>query len=248
MLTVVTGWSPKGFDEYGRAFLDCWVRFWPRDVRLLVYVEQLHPVPSSHRIELVHLANIPAADCLEIYDNPTCRGREALPMWKDKERQAGYSFRFDAWKFCRQGIIPWHAQYGITSGHMLWLDGDVETIRPVTAQDIVQLLPFGKHVAYLGREPKHSEIGFQLYRIPEAGPMLAEFSRLYSSGEILRHDEWHSAYAFDLARKACPVVKCFNLTPGGSGHVWLNSPLARFMAHHKGKRKEQWRRRWAGAQ
>lgn len=242
MLTVVTGWNPAGFEEYGHLFIKAWAKYWDPEVRLISYVEQFNKPIAPVRHVQVHLANVPANTCREIYDNPTCRGMEPTPAWKAKEIQNGYSYRFDAFKFYKQGIIPHHAAYGL-EGFLLWLDGDVETVAPVNERWITSLLPFGQDVAYLGREGKHSEIGFQLYRLPQALPMLAEFSRLYSTGEILRHREWHSAYAFDLARVACPEVRCFNLTPRGHGHVWMQSALRYVMNHHKGNRKADWARR-----
>lgn len=239
MLTVVTGWSPSGWDLYGRIFLRSFLKYWPNDVELVVYTEQNHPEMNGHPlVQQRSLWSIPLArETLAMYDNPQARGRVPGPGWKDREVQAGYSFRFDAWKFCRQGLIPLDAAARCERGDfLLWLDGDVQTHRPVTERFITDLLPDGRDVAYLGREPKHSEIGFQLYRMTAAVPMLVDFQNLYTSGAILQQREWHSAYAFDLARKSSGI-RGHDMTPGGSGHVWKSSVLEQVMHHHKGDRK-----------
>lgn len=237
MLTVCTGWSARGFEEYGRRFLETWARYWPRSVPLLVYVEQSHPVPSTHNIELRNVLEVPGVrEALARFDNPRCRGREPTPQWKERTRASGYNYRYDAWKFCRQGFIPHDAARVAASEYLCWLDGDVYTHAPVEPAEIAALLPKGRAVAYLGREPKHSEIGFQLYRSELAEPMLREFRELYASGAVLALKEWHSAFVFDYAR-VITQARAHNLTPGGEGNVWLKSPLIRWMVHLKGDRK-----------
>lgn len=240
MLTVVTGWSPAGLHEYGRLFLHTFLKFWPADVQLVVYVEHKHDLPAeaAGRVELRSFFDIPcAADTLALYDSQVHRGKVPTDKWKRSAREKGYNFRFDAWKFCRQGIIPIHASLHLEVGDlMVWLDGDVATTARIPPGFIEGLLPKGSDVAYLGRDPKHSEIGFQLYRRGGSRALLQEFSDLYSTGEILKRKEWHSAYAFDIARVESGI-RAHNLTPGGSGNVWQQSPLQRYMVHNKGERK-----------
>lgn len=243
MLTVVTGWSPSGWREYGALFLHTFERYWPADVALISYVEDPPPsteLPRTKRWrEFRLLDGIPAAaKTLALYDNTAARGRAPAPGWKQRAVDIGYNWRFDALKFCRQALIPLDAAAGLDRGDLLcWLDGDVQTTRAVPPGFIETLLPREYDMAYLGRAPKHSEIGFQLYRIPAAVPMLAEFQSLYATGAIVREKEWHSAYAWDIARNRSGV-KAYNLTPGGSGHVWEGSVLQRYMQHNKGDRKE----------
>lgn len=248
MLTVVTGWSPAGFEEYGRRFLHGFNRFWPASTQLVVYGEQ--PVPLG-RGEFRRLDVIPGcAEFLRKYDTPAARGQVPHPgyehRWKPKHRVDRYNFRFDAWKFCRQGFIPHHAA-GLLEDredgdrHLLcWLDGDVVTHSAIPRGFIEGLLPPGYAVAYLGRGEKHSEIGFQLYDVTLAAPMLEEFSRIYASGEVFRLKEWHSAWVFDEARRRTRVP-AHDLTPGGHGHVWHQSPLRAMTDHLKGKRKAKGR-------
>lgn len=254
MLTVITGWSPSGYLEYGQRFAETFDRFWPKDVQLVVYGEEPVPLPRG---EFRRLDVIPGCmEFLQRHDNPIARGRapreDLRAKWKPKWLQLGYSFRFDAWKFCRQGFIPYHAagelglKYSVPLGQqrplLCWLDGDVVTHAKVPAGVIEGLLPPGKAVAYLGRGAKHSEIGFQLYDVIKAWPMLEMFSKIYSTDSIFRYKEWHSAYAFDEAREAMlPRELWHDLTPGGEGHVWHQSPLCAFTDHLKGDRKAKGR-------
>lgn len=235
-LTVCTGWSPKGYIEYGARFLETFERHWPADVQLVVYGEEPCDLPRG---EFIQLSEVPG--CLEFIkrhkNNLAAQGKKVDPTWKPSAQRTGYNFRFDAWKFCRQGFIPMHAAARCNTELLCWLDGDVVTLKDIPWQFIQSLLPKDKDVAYLGRDHTHSEIGFQLYRIPHAFPLLSEFRTLYNSDRVFRLKEWHSAYVFDTARQLVAPERLHNLTPGGRGHVWVQSPLAEYTDHVKGKRK-----------
>lgn len=272
-LTVMTGWSPAGWEQYGRQFLDTFDRFWPMDVRLFIYGENdvsgllwehlmeagTDKPKTTRRITFVPLSNVEG--CVEFIErhreNPTVQGKERLAHhhWKERAVAAGYNWRFDAWKFCRQGFIPYHCATFCQTDYLCWLDGDVVTQAHVASSKVITgLLPAGKLVAYLGREPKHPDIAFQLYDIrnkPDklgqvemphgyVWQMLGNFAALYRTDAFLSEKEWHSAYiwkrAADIAG-AWPYIH--NLTPQGTGHVWQQSPLRHWGDHLKGDRKNR---------
>lgn len=261
-LTVCTGWSPEGWGQYGRRFLESFERYWPADVGLIVYGEdecspQLYDyavtqrrITSGRRFSFVPLSHIPGcAEFLERHrDNLAARGRLKLPQhhWKERAVKAGYNWRFDAWKFCRQGFIPEDAAQRAGTDFLCWLDGDVVTQRPLASANVITgLMPKSKAIAYLGREPKHPDIAFQLYdlRFHHMGGvdpwrMLAQFAEFYRSDEVFKLGEWHSAYVWQVTvGRAMFPTAVHNLTPGGSGHVWQQSPLRAWGDHLKGDRK-----------
>lgn len=233
---VCSGFSPQGRRQYGERFLGAFDRFWPADVELRVYVEEPTPMPRDAQHSLW---GIPGA--LAFNDrhrsNPAIAGRAAMPCWKDREREAGYSFRTDALKFWKQILIPQAAAEGLGDGDILvWLDGDVETTAPVPAGFIPRLLGAGE-VAFLGREPKWSEIGFWAVRLnPVTRQFLADIAEVYRSDAFLTLPQWHSAFVWDHVRRQANMGER-NLTPGGGGHVWPRSPLGPYMRHDKGARK-----------
>jgi len=238
-MRIITGWSPSGWLQYGQRFLSSFERFWPKEVELRIYVEEFFPIgDTKHLIEQVLLSDIPG--CIEFIEkykfDKRANGEDVQPNWKESCKINGYNFKFDAWKFCRQGFIPYHAAQNMESGILCWLDGDVVTNRQVPSGWIESLIPEHAAVAYLGREPKHSEIGVQIYRVPEAMPILRDFSEFYRSERVFGLKEWHSAYVFDQAR-CMNDVATYNMTPGGYGNVWLQSPMIQYTDHLKGKRK-----------
>ena len=54
---VVTSFNEEGYQRYGRAFVDSFLEFWPKNIRLTVYYEcdnfTLAPGMSWHPIEKV---------------------------------------------------------------------------------------------------------------------------------------------------------------------------------------------------
>lgn len=254
-LTVITGWAPAGWAEYGARFAETFDRYWPPEVNLLVYGEEPRELPntSGRFIQFVDVRTIPGCGEFLIrhraeVDRPA-NGLEPKPGWKERAIAAGYNWRFDAWKFCRQAFIPFDALDAVATDYLCWLDGDVVThARVPSVRTITGLLPPDRVVAYLGREPKHPDIAFQLYRLhappsasrqsspTRARRLLECWRNLYASDEVFSLKEWHSAYVWQEAARRTDV-RLHNLTPHGHGHVWHQSPLRMWGDHLKGARK-----------
>jgi hypothetical protein len=233
--TVVTGWAPTGWDEYGRRFTETFDRHWPKSVDLISYVWEAQALPRGE-------ARIMPADVQGFLyrhrENRKAAGKEYVQGWREKHIKSGYCFRFDALKFCQMAMYPWHAAQSVKDGILVWLDGDVVTNKNVPEGWVNRLLG-PNSVAYLGRVGAHSEIGFTAYRLPAALPLLKRFHDIYATDEVFTLPEWHSAYCFDIARREAERIglRCLNLTPRGTGHVWMQSPLVEYTDHLKGKRK-----------
>lgn len=241
-MKITTGWSPSGYREYAHRFAATFERYWPAGIGYSAWVEEFSGAPRATERRLFEIPGV-----LEFFErhagDRAARGREVSAAWKPGDRRIGYNWRLDAMKFCRQVFIIAEAGREAEEGELLlWLDADVVTHAPCSPEAIGALLPDGFDLAYLGREPKHSEIGFQLYRVNErTRRMLTYFRELYAGDRIFSEKEWHSAYAFDLARRWAEShvgLKSWNLTPGGRGHVWHQSPLTQWLDHLKGDRKQ----------
>jgi hypothetical protein len=253
-LAICTGWSPKGYGLYGQKFLDGFLRFWPREVALYVGVEDVlgPPIQDAQRVRTFHDANVhffqlsqmPMWTGFEERHRLSARagGREPSPQWKDRDRAAGYAWKFDAFKWARQAFIPWYVNVQLGEGgtpeFLVWLDGDVITHSPVALEGILGLIGT-KEFAFLGRGTKHPDIAFQMYR---RGGYCADFLGawvdLYASDKVFDLPEWHSAWTWKyiLDRDGYADL-ALDLTPGGHGHVWHQSPLRTWGDHLKGDRK-----------
>ncbi len=242
LMTVVvcSGFSPAGYREYGFSFVRTFNEFWPTSVELVMYSEQIFTLPRGKCRLLWECEG--AEDFHHRHgEDGRRRGTIPVPGWRQKDRNEGYSWRFDAAKFYKQCLIPYDVSKTLNQDDILvWLDGDIITFDHVPENFIPGLID-GFDLVFLGRGSYHTEIGFWAVRMcKQSRAMLRHLAEIYTTDEFLSLHEHHSAYSFDHARKRAQErgLRAKNLTPGGSGHVWLSSPLAKYTDHLKGKRRK----------
>lgn len=235
---VVTGFSPAGYIEYGTRFLETFHRHWPAAIELEAFTEDYVEMPRGTCRSLWNCNGV-SAFIQRHKANPAHNGREPNRFWREKHRERGYHFKFDAVKFCKQCFIPERAAEDMADGDILvWLDGDVVTFNDVPKAFIEKLLG-PNDIAYLGRRGTHSEIGFWAVRINARTRLfLSMFADTWRTDSVFELQEWHSAYVFDYCLQKAMLREC-NLTPNGTGHVWFQSPLRHYTDHCKGPRKAQ---------
>ena len=243
--TVMTGLGPQEYKPYAAKMIRTFDKHWPADVDFVAYVEEPIKIPRG---ELRSFTGV--EDCFQFLThfngNQSVNGKKQNERWKAKERAQGYSWRFDAYKFGRVPLIVRDAAHRIAdtmgAGILIWLDADTVTFRDIPEGWIQTILPPGFAVSYLGRRPKLPEIGCVFYRIPEALPFLDAWADLYvhrNSGKetfapFEKLPQFHSAYTFDHVLNRTDDILFHDMTPGGRGHVWMESPLVKFIDHLKG--------------
>lgn len=242
-VVVVTGWHPAAWLGYAERCIGSFCDLWEPSVRLLGYVEQFVPAAPA-RVEQRSLW-----DCRGVHDfiethsqDPDHCGRGETGTRRGRYLyKGGYSFAFDAVRFCRQAFIPEAAAAGRVDGTILcWLDADVLTTAPVSAGLVAGLFGKGADVVHIGREAQASELGFWGVRLsPGTRVFLAAFAETYRSGEVFALAEWHSGFVFDHCLRQMPTLAVRNLVPKEArlqrGHVWFSTPLGKCTDHLKGQ-------------
>lgn len=245
MTTVVTGWTGRNYDALGEQCIRTFDDWWPENVKLVVISDQPSIYCDPYGRMNAWFSFDQCAGLAEFVErhkgNKEAIGRKPNKGWKASEVLAGYSFRFDAVKFATQLFIPLAASKHLPDGEvMVWLDADVLTKREVP-EGFVEGLIGDFDIAYLGREPKHSEIGFWAVRLSQkVRDFLECLADQYITDEVFLLQQWHSAFVWDDVRKRFENrfgLRSKNLTPGGDGHVFPISPLKDHLIHLKGKRK-----------
>jgi hypothetical protein len=240
-VVVCSGFSPAGYREYGYNFVKSFDKYWPSTVRFLVYSEETVLVPRGSYHNFWDCEG--ARDFHNRHgDDGRRRGTIPIPGWRQKDQKEGYSWRFDAAKFYKQCLIPYDVSKHLYQDDILvWLDADVITFDSVPESFIPDLIQ-DTDLIFFGRGTYHSEIGFWAIRMCKQGrSMLQEFAETYTSDAFLSLREHHSAFVFDVVRRNAERrgLRSRNLTPGGGGHVWLSSPLAKYTDHLKGSRRKR---------
>ncbi len=246
--TIVTGFSGKGYDEYGKRFLDSF-RKYNSGFDLHLYTDGVLPIsmPLVKQYQQDQIKGLP--QFLARWDkDKAATGCGEVGGWNKKECLNKYSYRYDAAKFCKMVYTMWSAAHLIVdsaeipgSQYMIWLDGDTVVRKFIPVDLPTKALPDEYDFAYLGREPKHTETGFLVFKLPECLPILDSWVEFYDKDLFFQQKEWHSAFLFDRAREKHPGIKGFNLTPGGRGHVIHQCFVGTIFDHTKGRRKTKGR-------
>lgn len=241
MTTVCTGFSPDGYEQYGKMCIESFDTLWPKTVKLNCYIEDFVDLPRQS------IRSLWLCDGVEKFidkhkNDPAPNGRGAdRDGWKPSAQRIGYNWRYDSVRFCRQLFIPEHAAMCLPDGELLaWLDGDVLTHAKVPDNFLYSLIG-DADLVYLGRETYHSELGFWAVTLNKSTrAFLHDLVEEYRSGHIFSLREWHSAWVFDHVRgRHSDRLKIRNLSRNGKGHVWFETPLGLYTDHLKGKRKNE---------
>lgn len=227
----VTTFSPKGYECYGRDFVDSFIEHVPHE--LLVYHESQDSVDFHKRLTWVNLDNDPdRRRFLEDYGRDL--GAQPVPGIPHGT----------AVRFCHKVFALTDAVKHVNSKWLVWVDADVIWTKE---PDLPQVLEDDFDIVFLGRPRyKHSECGFVGYRV-EANPvrrMLEDMRHYYTSGEIFTRpkSDWHDSRCFDicLQRSAIPDLRKHSLSDHVNHdiHVWPNTILSEFSTHQKGPRRK----------
>jgi hypothetical protein len=237
-VTVVTSFREEDW-YYAKDCIESFKKFWPSDVKLVVYYEGTHLRDDWKPIsEIEHLDN-------------WMRAIAPFQLMSGK-LQGEYDINFDA-RMCRKVFIQLHAakEFG---GKVFWMDADVITHEKVTHKFLDEVLPDDKLCCYLGRDwnnghrHAHTESGFIGFNTqhPQCDGFLAFYRDVVMSGYIFAQPGWHDCFAFDIARKhviqAKPSAKGWFLDHAahlraGVMHPFINSILGSCLDHRKGNRK-----------
>lgn len=223
---VVTTFSERGYNAYGRIFIDTFELFWPKDVALYVYYEGEKPQDANRRASWISLD-------------------------ADEDRRKFMATHTDIPEVYQQCPVRYsHKVFALTSAprdadYLMFLDGDCETFATVTPELLNEICPDpGQIGSYLGRPYfRHSETGFTAYRKNNcADDFLNEFRRQYTSGDFSNLPELHDSMVYDYVRKKFERAghRFKNICKDSSGlNVFPQSPLGKFIHHHKGAKKKE---------
>lgn len=237
--TVVSGFNPSGYEEYGKSFIRTFDRHWPHDIKLVVYVEE--PIKTSHTQRSV--LDVPGCrEFIEGHTDAQSNGKQPVPGWREKDVRHGYAWRYDAVRFCRQLFIPEHASSFMSDGDVLvWLDGDVVTFADVPA-GLIENMIGDYDLIYMGRDVMAPELGFWAVKLkPNTRLFLSNLAECYRTESVFKLREWHSGFVFDHALnrfKTSGLINAKSLT-SGHGHVWFQSDIGRYTDHLKGTERKQ---------
>ena len=235
---LVTSFNKKGFEEYGRRFIESFLEHWKDEHLIAYHGGDIDGLIKHERVEYRRLEQIPGFQELEerlLESDPLYAG-----VMQGPKDEPAYNYRYDALKFFRKVFAITDAAKR-TEGYLAWIDADCVVVRDVPEKFNQFLLPPSKFVAYLGRPEHYSECGFMVFNLDHAA--CSEFMRhyrgIYETGAFRLCGEWHDSWLFDLVRELLqPPEK--NLAAGcDPSHPFVDSVLGRYIDHLKGPERKQ---------
>jgi hypothetical protein len=240
VLTVVTSFSPAGWNLYARGFVDSFYEHAPAEATLLSYWEGTRPryeglLPGYSLLDIE-----PSASFLARHKgNLVVAGRlEGSAPWAGKAKREHYSYRHDAYKFARKVFAVADAARRQERGRLFWIDADVVVKKTIPLSFFEAILPAEASLSYLHRPLSYPELGFVGYNLEriETHAFLTAYEAEYSEDVFMRRRCWDDCNVFaDLVAELRPAVH--HIPNTSNAQPFDNSELARYMVHLKGRRK-----------
>ncbi|MFO1145782.1 MAG: hypothetical protein U1E33_04135 [Rhodospirillales bacterium] len=261
-VAVVTTCNAEGYELYGRRMIESFDRHFPADINLLVYAEGFAPeLPSDRVIPVDLLEACPDLVAFKArhHENPRARGKEPrgrrpwvrvkwhkngsrLPRVKLKWVDWGIGYRWDA-VHGHKCFAIFDAATRCGTDVLCWMDAKISQLFEDTPRAFIEgLVPADCLLGFLKR-PGCSECGLVAYNLrhPGINEFFAAFKSLYTHDSLFREREYHDSWLFDVVRRRFEKRrhKTHDIAGGlgvRAGHVFINSPLGRYMDHMKGGR------------
>lgn len=247
MIRVVTTTSAKGFEEYGHRMVSTFSRYWPREIQLSFYIEDMDSnVLARYKNVRVHQFPRWFYDWKARYkDSADANGRDQ----KRNREGRPYDFRRDCVKFAHKVAAVTDLGRSMDDGLLIWMDGDTLTHQPISEDWLYRLFPGDGYMAWLGRKRGHPECGFLMFRCwhPSHFLYMDEMRRIYESGDIFDVSETHDSFIFQhVALKGMKrgwLPEPYNLSGAAAvyHHPFVHCELGSRLDHAKGARKKHGR-------
>jgi len=256
---AVTTCHAAGYEQYGRRMVEAFDHHWPREIVLYLYAEGFVPDAGSDRV----VARDLLADCPDLVafkarhqDNPRAHGQQIkrryrveFDIWKPRlkirPKMEGQGYRWNAVRFAHKTFSILDAAERCSADVLFWIDADTVIFEDIPLAFLDGLVPEDCFVSCL-RRPSFTECGFVGYNLkhPATVDFLRRFKALYTRDKLFREAEYHDSWLFDVVRRKMERKghKVHDIAEGSGGevkHIFVNSPLGRYMDHLKGDRKTE---------
>jgi len=245
--TVVTSFPVSNWEVYGKKFLESYIEYWPKKVKLLVYCDGYplpDDVPKASNVKYIDL--LTNDDLLEFKERNKQFNGKANPngMYNFYEDAIKFSHKVYAQNMAMQSLLKRkHKKNLINSGWLLWLDADSITYEDVSIDLLESAFPDDYDITFLGRKNAYAScsslIGYNLDS--EVTPIfMDDFINYYNSDEVLRLKCFADNFVFDRLRILHEVhgMRALDMTPDCETlDAFDMCPFGHHIVHLKGNKK-----------
>ena len=238
--TVITTMPLNRWKEYGERMIPSFDKYWPKNIKLRVYLEggTKLPVSISDRIEILSMEK-ELPEVFDFQERNAHRHPELLNL------NPGGPFRVQTAKFCRKGYTILKELEDPKTRYVIYMDADVETLKKVPQSFLDAITNHGTYLSALPRKGAlpYTETGFSVWDTQNVWHenWCILYRRCWDEDKIFNLKEWHDCYVHDYAtNKLKDRIQVLNL--GGkaqSTHPIYEGPLGKYFNHRKGPWKCQ---------
>lgn len=234
---IITTFSHAGKNLYGDKFISSYLKFWPESVPLTVYKEDWEPNNKNPRITYLDIdQEIPEVNqfrdhCLALISQ--------LPKQTKKSKQVNWYNKAIRWSF--KSLVMWKELSFPTKRYIIWLDGDVETVRK-PKDNITKVLLNEKTFASQMERIKgqnHCESGIVVFdtQSSEIKQVIEHLKLGYIENQVLTLDKpWDGFWLAKMVEKGISFNDLNKDSAGGS-KTFRNRHIAGVLHHNVGNRK-----------
>lgn len=225
-IKIVSTFSDKGFEEYGKNFVETCKRFIDPSIEVVLYVDNAEIKPTRN-VKVLKLE--PSIPELTEFKN------------RNSYRTGFKDFRWDGVRFAYKSYVMCHASKDPNTDILIWLDADAELLRDITPDYLLKFLPSEYFVGYLGRKGA-PETGFLIFNLrhPGARTFFDKYEWYYNSDELYKLEQYHDAWVFQELKnelEANGTFKSVSITKPGEMKHPFNGTFKDYMVHYKGESK-----------
>ena len=256
----ITSHSPKSFKDLGIKQINSFLKFWPKDVKLVALIDpgldlETYFEKNNWPRERIILKNFECQGLNKFKDahrSPRYHGRKFFSVNKTRSpikfiksiRLFGYDFLMDGVRFShkvfaiRKGMENRDADVDV----VFWLDGDLVTHSKVT-HDFFDKFIGNTFVSYfLDRtDPSYTETGFHAFNVKHTlfAKFLNTWEKYYTDAKFCKLRYWTDCHTFDATRNEIGKEFFCNISHVDCAHPLVNCFLSNYFDHLKGTRKSE---------
>ena len=154
----------------------------------------------------------------------------------------GKTFAKTCLRFSHKVEAQIHYLRNSQSRYLIWLDADVEQIKPIPPEQwLLWLPPQGAACTYLGRSEMYPETGILIWDREHVmtESFCEQWEQLYLSDEVWQLEAWHDAWVWNWLSESYELPRWSITNTVKKGEAFGLSPLSPYFRHLKGPRKYQ---------
>ena len=251
---VVTTFHKEGYEKYGKTMIDSFSKYWPSDVKLVCYYENMEQPANIYKNVEFEDFNFHCGQLYEKFKELAAPHEEKVlgPNGEDPRPHrkgpvtVGSRFLFEATRFSHKFYaIDHHRRWFNKKRYLVWCDADVVATKDIPYSFLESLVEEGKLWSRVNRPDVYPECGFMIWDNENewCDRYFQLMQWLYNEGALFQLDEWHDSYVWWAAEQY--VTKEANksigvdLGDGSRRHPFVTGVLGQYLDHLKGDRKDK---------